>query len=183
MPTSSEFPYVVRVESLITESCGSSSMASVCGGALSMMAAGVPLKRVVAGVAMGLLLDESGGGGEPIILTDILGSEDALGTMDFKVHCRRVPTPPIPPTRPHTPPPRRFPTPHTPRRFPTPHTPDASRGLHPYSPPPRVHPPSSPPTLPIHTHHAHSHPPCPRSRGTQRRSPPSNLTSSAKGST
>jgi len=85
MPTSSEFPYVVRVESLITESCGSSSMASVCGGALSMMAAGVPLKRVVAGVAMGLLLDESGGGGEPIILTDILGSEDALGTMDFKV--------------------------------------------------------------------------------------------------
>ena len=115
MPTSSEFPYVVRVESLITESCGSSSMASVCGGALSMMAAGVPLKRVVAGVAMGLLLDESGGGGEPIILTDILGSEDALGTMDFKVRCRRVPTPPIPPTRPHTPPPRRFPTPHTPR--------------------------------------------------------------------
>ena len=174
MPTSSEFPYVVRVESLITESCGSSSMASVCGGALSMMAAGVPLKRVVAGVAMGLLLDESGGGGEPIILTDILGSEDALGTMDFKVRCRRVPTPPIPPTRPHTPPPRRFPTPHTP---------DASRGLHPYSPPPRVHPPSSPPTLPIHTHPAHSHPPCPRSRGTQRRSPPSSLTSSAKGST
>ena len=109
MPTSSEFPYVVRVESLITESCGSSSMASVCGGALSMMAAGVPLKRVVAGVAMGLLLDESGGGGEPIILTDILGSEDALGTMDFKVHCRRVPTPPIPPTRPHTPPPPTLP--------------------------------------------------------------------------
>jgi len=76
MPTSSEFPYVVRVESLITESCGSSSMASVCGGALSMMAAGVPLKRVVAGVAMGLLLDESGGGGEPIILTGELMTSD-----------------------------------------------------------------------------------------------------------
>ena len=81
MPTSSEFPYVVRVESLITESCGSSSMASVCGGALSMMAAGVPLKRVVAGVAMGLLLDESGGGGEPIILTGTMIATDDLPCM------------------------------------------------------------------------------------------------------
>ena len=60
-------------------------MASVCGGSLAMMAAGVPLKHAVAGVAMGMLLDEEGGGEPPIILTDILGSEDALGTMDFKV--------------------------------------------------------------------------------------------------
>ena len=85
MPSVVEFPYVVRAESMITESCGSSSMASVCGGSLAMMAAGVPLRSAVAGVAMGLLLDESGGGGEPIVLTDILGSEDALGTMDFKL--------------------------------------------------------------------------------------------------
>ena len=143
MPTSSEFPYVVRVESLITESCGSSSMASVCGGALSMMAAGVPLKRVVAGVAMGLLLDESGGGGEPIILTDILGSEDALGTMDFKVRCRRVPTPPIPPTRPHTPPPPTLPVVFT-------RTPPLLAFT------PHLHHPPGPftPTLPIHTHPA-----------------------------
>ena len=60
-------------------------MASVCGGCLALYSAGVPLARPVAGVAMGLLLDESGGGGDPIVLTDILGSEDALGTMDFKV--------------------------------------------------------------------------------------------------
>jgi polyribonucleotide nucleotidyltransferase len=85
LPLKDAFQYTVRVESLITESCGSSSMASVCAGCLSMLAAGVPLSRKVAGVAMGLLLDESGGGGEPIILSDILGSEDALGTMDFKV--------------------------------------------------------------------------------------------------
>jgi len=85
LPPEAEFKYTVRVESLITESCGSSSMASVCGGCLAMVAAGVPLTRRVAGVAMGLLLDESGEGGAPIILTDILGSEDALGTMDFKV--------------------------------------------------------------------------------------------------
>jgi polyribonucleotide nucleotidyltransferase len=84
MPSEADFPYVARVESLITESCGSSSMASVCGGCLALLAAGVPIKRMVAGVAMGLLLDESGAGGEPIVLTDILGSEDALGTMDFK---------------------------------------------------------------------------------------------------
>ena len=85
VPPADDFPYVARVESLITESCGSSSMASVCGGCLALLAAGVPLRKMVAGVAMGLLLDESGGGGEPLILTDILGSEDALGTMDFKV--------------------------------------------------------------------------------------------------
>mmetsp|Transcript_47056 Transcript_47056/g.116506 ORF Transcript_47056/g.116506 Transcript_47056/m.116506 type:complete len:647 (-) Transcript_47056:297-2237(-) len=85
VPSEEEFPYCLRIESLITESCGSSSMASVCGGCLAMMAAGVPIVRPVAGVAMGLLLDEEGGGGQPIVLTDILGSEDALGTMDFKV--------------------------------------------------------------------------------------------------
>lgn len=85
VPSKEAFPYVIRTESLITESCGSSSMASVCAGCLSMLGAGVPLSSMVAGVAMGLLLDETGGGGEPIILTDILGSEDALGTMDFKV--------------------------------------------------------------------------------------------------
>lgn len=85
LPAEAEFPYTMRVESLITESCGSSSMASVCAGCLAMFAAGVPLTSPVAGIAMGLLLDESGGDGEPIVLTDILGSEDALGTMDFKV--------------------------------------------------------------------------------------------------
>ena len=85
LPDEADFPYTMRVESLITESCGSSSMASVCAGCLAMFAAGVPLTSPVAGIAMGLLLDESGGGGEPIVLTDILGSEDALGTMDFKV--------------------------------------------------------------------------------------------------
>eukprot|EP00967_Tisochrysis_lutea_P157561 scaffold320062_cov28-Tisochrysis_lutea.AAC.1 len=85
VPSQDDFPYVIRTESLITESCGSSSMASVCAGCLSMLGAGVPLSSMVAGVAMGLLLDETGGDGEPIILTDILGSEDALGTMDFKV--------------------------------------------------------------------------------------------------
>ena len=85
LPKEDNFPYSMRVESLITESCGSSSMASVCGGSLAMMDAGVPIERVVAGVAMGLLLDEDGGQDEPIILTDILGLEDALGTMDLKV--------------------------------------------------------------------------------------------------
>ena len=85
-PSRQDFPYSVRVESTITESNGSSSMASVCGGCLAMEDAGVPLKRRVAGVAMGLILDTSdcGGDGEPLILTDILGSEDALGDMDFK---------------------------------------------------------------------------------------------------
>jgi polyribonucleotide nucleotidyltransferase len=83
IPTEEEFPYFMRVESMITESCGSSSMASACGGSLALMDAGVPVSRHVAGVAMGLLLDDSLP--EPIILTDILGLEDAFGTMDFKV--------------------------------------------------------------------------------------------------
>lgn len=82
MPSVDDFPYTVRVESTITESNGSSSMASVCGGTLAMLDAGVPLKEPVAGVAMGLILQDSG---KFTILTDILGSEDALGDMDFKV--------------------------------------------------------------------------------------------------
>ncbi|MCL4105047.1 UNVERIFIED_CONTAM: hypothetical protein GTU68_018754 [Idotea baltica] len=77
-----DFPYTVRLVSEITESNGSSSMASVCGGSLSMMDAGVPLKAPVAGVAMGLILED---GGDYAILTDILGDEDHLGDMDFKV--------------------------------------------------------------------------------------------------
>ena len=76
-----EFPYVVRVVSEITESNGSSSMASVCGASLALMDAGVPLKAPVAGVAMGLILEE----GRWAVLTDILGDEDHLGDMDFKV--------------------------------------------------------------------------------------------------
>ena len=82
LPAATEFPYTVRLVSEITESNGSSSMASVCGGSLSMMDAGVPLKAPVAGVAMGLVLEEDGSYG---ILTDILGDEDHLGDMDFKV--------------------------------------------------------------------------------------------------
>lgn len=82
LPTATDFPYTVRVVSEITESNGSSSMASVCGGSLSMMDAGVPLKAAVAGVAMGLILEEDG---SYAILTDILGDEDHLGDMDFKV--------------------------------------------------------------------------------------------------
>ena len=82
LPATTDFPYTVRVVSEITESNGSSSMASVCGGSLSMMDAGVPLKAPVAGVAMGLILEESG---DFAILTDILGDEDHLGDMDFKV--------------------------------------------------------------------------------------------------
>mmetsp|Transcript_12106 Transcript_12106/g.18195 ORF Transcript_12106/g.18195 Transcript_12106/m.18195 type:complete len:807 (+) Transcript_12106:96-2516(+) len=79
------FSYAIRVESLVTESCGSSSMASVCGGCLAMMDAGVPIRHV-AGIAMGLILPEDDGIiTEPILLTDILGIEDALGSMDFKV--------------------------------------------------------------------------------------------------
>ncbi len=84
IPSMKEFPYAIRAESLITESCGSSSMATVCGCCLAMLDAGVPLKKSVAGVAMGLILGENPGD-EPVILTDILGLEDALGTMDFKV--------------------------------------------------------------------------------------------------
>ena len=82
LPASTDFPYTIRVVSEITESNGSSSMASVCGGSLSMMDAGVPLKAPVAGVAMGLVLEDDGSYG---ILTDILGDEDHLGDMDFKV--------------------------------------------------------------------------------------------------
>ena len=82
LPAATDFPYTVRVVSEITESNGSSSMASVCGGSLSMMDAGVPLKSPVAGVAMGLVLEEDG---SYAILSDILGDEDHLGDMDFKV--------------------------------------------------------------------------------------------------
>ncbi|MCC6008759.1 MAG: polyribonucleotide nucleotidyltransferase [Rhodobacteraceae bacterium] len=82
LPAPTDFPYTIRVVSEITESNGSSSMASVCGGSLSMMDAGVPLKAPVAGVAMGLILEEDG---RFAVLTDILGDEDHLGDMDFKV--------------------------------------------------------------------------------------------------
>ena len=82
LPAATDFPYTVRVVSEITESNGSSSMASVCGGSLSMMDAGVPLKAPVAGVAMGLILEDDG---NYAVLTDILGDEDHLGDMDFKV--------------------------------------------------------------------------------------------------
>ena len=82
LPAPTDFPYTIRLVSEITESNGSSSMASVCGGSLSMMDAGVPLKAAVAGVAMGLILEEDG---SYAILTDILGDEDHLGDMDFKV--------------------------------------------------------------------------------------------------
>ena len=82
LPAATDFPYTVRLVSEITESNGSSSMASVCGGSLSMMDAGVPLKSAVAGVAMGLILEDDG---SYAILTDILGDEDHLGDMDFKV--------------------------------------------------------------------------------------------------
>jgi polyribonucleotide nucleotidyltransferase len=82
LPAPTDFPYTIRVVSEITESNGSSSMASVCGGSLSMMDAGVPLKSPVAGVAMGLVLEDDG---DFAILTDILGDEDHLGDMDFKV--------------------------------------------------------------------------------------------------
>ncbi len=82
LPAPTDFPYTIRIVSEITESNGSSSMASVCGGSLSMMDAGVPLKAAVAGVAMGLVLEDDGSYG---ILTDILGDEDHLGDMDFKV--------------------------------------------------------------------------------------------------
>ena len=81
MPTQEDFPYTVRVVSEITESNGSSSMASVCGSSLSMMDAGVPLKAPVAGIAMGLVKE----GDRHVVLTDILGDEDHLGDMDFKV--------------------------------------------------------------------------------------------------
>ncbi|GLS80066.1 polyribonucleotide nucleotidyltransferase [Paracoccus marinus] len=82
LPAPTDFPYTIRVVSEITESNGSSSMASVCGGSLSMMDAGVPLKAPVAGVAMGLILEDADNWA---VLTDILGDEDHLGDMDFKV--------------------------------------------------------------------------------------------------
>ena len=81
MPTAEEFPYTVRVVSEITESNGSSSMATVCGTSLALMDAGVPIGRPVAGIAMGLILEDEG----YAILSDILGDEDHLGDMDFKV--------------------------------------------------------------------------------------------------
>lgn len=81
MPSMEEFPYVVRVVSEITESNGSSSMASVCGSSLALMDAGVPIKAAVAGIAMGLIKE----GDDYVVLSDILGDEDHLGDMDFKV--------------------------------------------------------------------------------------------------
>ncbi|WP_419833574.1 polyribonucleotide nucleotidyltransferase [Endozoicomonas atrinae] len=81
LPTDEEFPYTIRVVSEITESNGSSSMASVCGSSLALMDAGVPLKAPVAGIAMGLVKE----GEQFAVLTDILGDEDHLGDMDFKV--------------------------------------------------------------------------------------------------
>lgn len=81
LPKEEEFPYVIRLVSEITESNGSSSMATVCGSSLAMMDAGIPLKRAVAGIAMGLILE----GEKFAVLSDILGDEDHLGDMDFKV--------------------------------------------------------------------------------------------------
>ncbi|MFC1555607.1 polyribonucleotide nucleotidyltransferase [candidate division KSB1 bacterium] len=81
MPSEDEFPYTVRVVSEITESNGSSSMASVCAGSLALMDAGVPVKKQTAGIAMGLIME----GDKSIVLSDILGDEDHLGDMDFKV--------------------------------------------------------------------------------------------------
>ena len=81
LPSKEDFPYTIRVLSDITESNGSSSMATVCGGSLSMMDAGVPLARPVSGIAMGLILE----GDDFTVLSDILGDEDHLGDMDFKV--------------------------------------------------------------------------------------------------
>jgi polyribonucleotide nucleotidyltransferase len=86
VPSKNEFPYTVRVVSEIMESNGSSSMASVCGGTLSMLQAGVPMKKPVAGIAMGLITEGKGGPGDRYaVLSDILGEEDHLGDMDFKV--------------------------------------------------------------------------------------------------
>lgn len=81
LPSSEEFPYTIRIVSEITESNGSSSMATVCGTSLAMMAAGVPLERPIAGIAMGLIKE----GDDFAVLSDILGDEDHLGDMDFKV--------------------------------------------------------------------------------------------------
>ena len=81
LPTNAEFPYTIRIVSEITESNGSSSMATVCGSSLALMDAGVPLKRPTAGIAMGLILEDK----RFAVLSDILGDEDHLGDMDFKV--------------------------------------------------------------------------------------------------
>ena len=81
LPSDEEFPYTIRIVSEITESNGSSSMASVCGGSLALMCAGVPIKEHVAGIAMGLIKE----GDQYAVLSDILGTEDFLGDMDFKV--------------------------------------------------------------------------------------------------
>jgi len=81
LPAKTDFPYTIRLVSEITESNGSSSMASVCGASLAMMDAGVPLKKPVSGIAMGLILEPDG----YVVLSDILGDEDHLGDMDFKV--------------------------------------------------------------------------------------------------
>jgi polyribonucleotide nucleotidyltransferase len=83
MPAEADFPYTVRIVSDILESNGSSSMASVCGGSLAMMDAGVPLSKAVAGIAMGLVIDEKSG--KYAVLSDIAGAEDHYGDMDFKV--------------------------------------------------------------------------------------------------
>jgi polyribonucleotide nucleotidyltransferase len=86
LPSVEEFPYTIRVLSDITESNGSSSMATVCGGSLAMMDAGVPLKRPVSGIAMGLILEvDAQGKRDFAVISDILGDEDHLGDMDFKV--------------------------------------------------------------------------------------------------
>ena len=81
LPIQSTFPYIIRLESNITESNGSSSMATVCAGSIALMDAGIPITRPVSGIAMGLILE----GSDYVILSDILGIEDALGDMDFKV--------------------------------------------------------------------------------------------------
>jgi polyribonucleotide nucleotidyltransferase len=81
IPEKDEFPYTIRIVSEILESNGSSSMASVCGGSLALMDGGIPIKKAVAGIAMGLVVE----GSEVAILSDILGAEDHLGDMDFKV--------------------------------------------------------------------------------------------------
>src|SRR5437867_7412437 len=81
LPAHHDFPYTIRVVSEITESNGSSSMATVCGSSLALMDAGVPLKRPTAGIAMGLILEDK----RYAVLSDILGDEDHLGDMDFKV--------------------------------------------------------------------------------------------------
>lgn len=87
LPTENDFPYTIRVESLVTESNGSSSMASVCGGCLALMDAGVPISSPIAGIAMGMLLGDKGAVSDEnaVIVSDITGTEDGLGTMDFKV--------------------------------------------------------------------------------------------------